>query len=53
MKNFTIGELQMLLKGLEQLSGNNYNWNLQKRINNEIELEKNDNMICHFESEVI
>jgi len=34
---FSIGELTILLKGLEQLGENDYNDNLQRRINKEIE----------------
>ena len=49
--NFNNSELHLLLEGLSKLGGNEENWNLQDRLiklHNEIELDKNDDVICHW-----
>jgi hypothetical protein len=55
MLNLNIKELELLLKGLESLSGNVENWTLQnkvmeemKEVHNEIELEEHDKALCYF-----
>lgn len=51
-----IEELELLILGLSKLGGNTKNWGLQdkiikeiRKVHNEIELEKNDDRICHWD----
>jgi len=48
---FNIKELRLLLKGIEQLGGNDENWNMQDKLITEInekELDKYDDILCHM-----